>query len=210
MATAATIRAFEPALSESSDPFALFRRWLEEASATEPNDPNAMALATATPDGHPSVRMVLMKRLDDRGFAFYTNAQSQKGAELLANPHASAVFHWKTQRRQVRIQGPILTLSAEDADEYFHSRSRGSQIAAVASYQSHPLPNREALETAAASLEHQFPGQIPRPPQWLGFTIQPQTIEFWQDGPDRLHDRMLFTRNGERAGDEWSRTRLYP
>jgi pyridoxamine 5'-phosphate oxidase len=207
MATAVSPRRiFEPALEQSSDPFALFRQWLEEATATEPNDPNAMALATSTPNGHPSVRMVLMKRLDERGFAFYTNGQSQKGVELFANPHASAVFHWKTQRRQVRVRGPVLLLPPEDADRYFHSRSRGSQIAAMASYQSHPLPTREALEAAAEALEHQFPGEIPRPPQWLGFAIQPQTIEFWQDGPHRLHDRMLFTR-GE-AG--WSRTRLYP
>jgi len=199
-------RVFEPALEPSSDPFALFRQWLDDATQTEPNDPNAMALATSTPGGHPSVRMVLMKRLDDRGFSFYTNAQSQKGEELAANPYASACFHWKTQRRQVRVQGPVARLSAADADEYFHSRSRGSQIAAVASYQSHPLPNREALELAAESLEHQFPGEIPRPPEWLGFAIQPERIEFWQDGRDRLHDRMLYARDGA----TWTRTRLYP
>lgn len=209
MATASSVRprrVFEPALEQASDPFALFRHWLDEATATEPNDPNAMALATSTPGGHPSVRIVLMKRLDERGFAFYTNGQSQKGEELTANPYASACFHWKTQRRQVRVQGPVLCLPPEDADEYFHSRSRGSQIAAMVSYQSHPLPSREALEAAAEALKHQFPGEIPRPPQWLGFTIQPQTIEFWQDGADRLHDRMLYTQS--KAG--WSKTRLYP
>jgi len=203
---ALTKRLFEPALEQSVDPFALFRHWLDAATETEPNDPNAMALATSTPDGHPNVRMVLMKRLDERGFSFYTNGQSQKGEELTANPYASACFHWKTQRRQVRIQGPVLQLPAADADQYFHSRSRGSQIAAVASYQSHPLLSREALEVAAEALAHQFPGEIPRPPQWLGFLIQPQRIEFWQDGRDRLHDRMLFTRDG----DAWVRTRLYP
>ena len=209
MSTAPSVRprrVFEPALEQASDPIELFRHWLEEATATEPNDPNAMALATATPDGYPSVRMVLMKRLDERGFAFYTNAQSQKGTELLANLHASAVFHWKTQRRQVRVQGMILRLPPEDADQYFHSRSRGSQIAALASHQSHPLSSREELEAAAEALEHQFPGEIPRPPQWLGFAILPERIEFWQDGADRLHDRMLFTR----SETGWSRTRLYP
>ncbi len=209
MATVPTIRPrriFEPALDQSSDPFALFRHWLEEASATEPNDPNAMALATSTPDGHPSVRMVLMKRLDERGFAFYTNAQSQKGEELTANPYASACFHWKTQGRQVRVQGPVLRLPPEDADAYFHSRSRGSQIAALASDQSRPLPSREELEASIEALEQKFPGEIPRPSQWLGFAIQPEAIEFWQDGTDRLHDRMLFTR----GKDGWSRTRLYP
>jgi len=199
-------RVFDPAHDQASDPFELFRLWLDEATVTEPNDPNAMALATSTPDGHPSVRVVLMKRLDERGFAFYTNAQSQKGEELAANPYASAVFHWKTQRRQVRIQGPVLCLPPEDADEYFHSRSRGSQIAAVASHQSHPLLSRETLEAATEALAQQFPGEIPRPPQWLGFAIQPERIEFWQDGADRLHDRMLFTRDGE----GWGRTRLYP
>jgi pyridoxamine 5'-phosphate oxidase len=206
MATLASTRVFEPALEASSDPLTLFRRWLDEAAATEPNDPNAMALATSTADGRPSVRMVLMKRLDERGFAFYTNGQSQKGEELAANPYASACFHWKTQRRQVRVQGPIVRLSAADAEAYFHSRSRGSQIAALASYQSHPLANREALEAAADALEHQFPGEIPRPPEWVGFAIQPEKVEFWQDGADRLHDRMLFTREDEK----WVRTRLYP
>jgi pyridoxamine 5'-phosphate oxidase len=199
-------RLFEPALEASTDPIALFRLWLEAATATEPNDPNAMAIATATPEAHPSVRMVLMKGLDDRGFAFYTNTDSQKGAELLANPHASAVFHWKTQRRQVRITGPTTELPEADADHYFHTRSRASQINAAASRQSRPVPDRATLEAEAKAVAEANPGQIPLPWNWRGFAIQPATIEFWQDGPDRLHDRIVYTR----TGSAWTRTRLYP
>ena len=199
-------RTFEPAEASATDPIALFHQWLDEAGKTEPNDPNAMALATSTPDGHPSVRMVLMKRLDERGFAFYTNAESRKGMELDANPNASLCFHWKTQRRQVRIDGSVEMLTAEDSDEYFHSRSRRSQIGAVASNQSHPLASREHLEREAEALAARFPEVIPRPDYWRGFAVQPLAIEFWQDGADRLHDRMLYTRGA--AG--WTRTRLYP
>jgi pyridoxamine 5'-phosphate oxidase len=197
-------RPFDP--EQAEDPIPLFRQWLAEATLTEPSDPNAMALATATPDAHPSVRMVLMKRLDDRGFTFYTNALSRKAAEFLANPHASACFHWKTQRRQIRIDGLIVPLRPEDADQYFHTRTRGSQIGAAASRQSQPLASRETLESAAHQIDLAHPGEIPRPPEWRGFTLQLQAIEFWQDGPDRLHDRMLYTR----AETTWTRTRLYP
>ncbi|RXH54939.1 pyridoxamine 5'-phosphate oxidase [Granulicella sibirica] len=200
------VRIFEPAEASATDPIALFRQWLDAASKTEPNDPNAMAIATSTLSGHPSVRMVLMKRLDERGFSFYTNAESRKGEELEANPNASLCFHWKTQRRQVRIDGPVEMLSPEDSDEYFHSRSRRSQIGAVASNQSHPLASRQHLEREAEALAARFPEIIPRPDYWRGFVVQPSAIEFWQDGPDRLHDRMLYTRT---AGG-WTRTRLYP
>ena len=199
-------KPFDPAMESSTDPIVLFRAWLEEATASEPNDPNAMALATSTPDGHPSVRMVLMKGLDEQGFAFFTNAESQKGTELTANPYASALFHWKSLRRQVRLSGPVKNLSEEESDRYFHSRSRGSQIGAAVSQQSRPLEARERLEAAAREFAAAHPDEIPRPAYWHGFAIQPLQIEFWQDGPDRLHDRMLYTR--EASG--WTRTRLYP
>ena len=199
-------KPFDPALDSSTDPIALFRIWLDEAKASEPNDPNAMALATATPDGQPSVRMVLMKGLDVHGFAFFTNAESQKGEELTANPNASALFHWKSLRRQVRITGPVTNLSSQESDHYFHSRSRGSQIGAAISQQSRPLDSREHLEAEARQFAAQHPDEIPRPAYWHGFAIQPSVIEFWQDGPDRLHDRMLYTRDSS----AWMRTRLYP
>ena len=199
-------KPFDPALDSSTDPIALFRVWLDEATASEPNDPNAMALATSTQDGHPSVRMVLMKGLDEHGFSFFTNAESQKGVELLANPNASALFHWKSLRRQVRITGPVSNLSSQDSDHYFHSRSRGSQIGAAVSQQSRPLDTREHLEAAARDFAAAHPDEIPRPAYWYGFALQPDTVELWQDGPDRLHDRMLYTR--QPSG--WTRTRLYP
>jgi pyridoxamine 5'-phosphate oxidase len=190
----------------ADDPFELFRVWMAAAAATEPNDPEAVALATASADGAPSVRMVLMKRLDARGFSFYTNAESHKGRELLANPRAAMCFHWKTQRRQVRVEGDVLQLPAEDADAYFHSRGRRSQIGAVASAQSRPLASRAELEASAAEIAQRYPGEVPRPDYWRGFCLVPRSIEFWQDGPDRLHDRIVFERNGE----GWGKTRLYP
>ena len=199
-----TTTVFEPEIA--ADPIVLFRRWFDAASAAEPNDPNAMALATATPDGRPSVRMVLMKRLDDHGFAFYTNAESRKGRELLANPHAALLFHWKSSRRQVRIEGPITELPPADADAYFHSRGRRSQIGAVASQQSRPLASRDELIAQARLIEEQYPGEIPRPPHWKGFLVTPETIEFWEDGEHRLHNRIVFAR----TEDAWIKTRLYP
>ncbi len=191
---------------EAADPIALFNKWFELAKADELNDPNAMALATATSDGRPSVRMVLLKKVDGHGFTFYTNVESRKGGELLANPHAALCFHWKSQRRQVRVEGAVEGVSAADSDEYFHSRSRRSQIGAIASQQSRPLSSREELEAAAAELAAKYPGEIPRPEYWRGFLVVPERIEFWQDGPDRLHDRIVFTRDG----DGWGKVRLYP
>jgi pyridoxamine 5'-phosphate oxidase len=191
---------------EARDPIALFSDWFRTASASELNDPNAMSLATATAEGRPSVRIVLLKRVDAAGFAFYTNAESRKGVELLGNPHAALCFHWKSLRRQVRVEGTVAELPAADADAYFHSRSHKSQIGALASQQSRPLASREALEAKAHELEETYPGEVPRPGYWRGYVVRPETIEFWQDGPDRLHDRMLF----RREGSEWRKTRLYP
>jgi pyridoxamine 5'-phosphate oxidase len=188
------------------DPIAVFRDWLQEAEATEPNDPNAVALATASRDGLPSVRMVLMKRVDERGFAFYTNAESQKGLELAENPHAAMCFHWKSLRRQVRVSGPVTELPAEDADEYFHSRSRLSQLGAAASAQSRVLESREVLEAKVRALEAEFPGEIRRPDYWKGYVLWPERVEFWQEGAGRLHDRFLFLR----VGDGWRVERLFP
>ena len=195
---------FEPEIV--TDPIDLFRRWLDDASATELNDPNAMALATANAQGVPSVRIVLMKRLDEQGFAFYTNAESQKGRELLENQHAGLCFHWKSKRRQVRVEGTVRLLSPEDADEYFHSRSRKSQISAAVSQQSRPLESRGLLEQKAREFTDQYPGEIPRPAYWRGFVVWPEQIEFWEDGEHRLHNRVVFTRDGE----GWSKERLYP
>ena len=202
--TSSAIATFEPEVAD--DPIALFRRWFDDASATEPNDPNAMFLATCTTDGRPSVRMVLMKRLDERGFSFYTNVESQKGRELLENPHAALGFHWKSRRRQVRIEGPVQELPPADADAYFHSRSRLSQISAVASQQSRPVASREELEARARELAERYTGEIPRPDYWRGFVVAPQRIEFWEDGAHRLHNRVVFLSSAQ----GWTRTRLYP
>ncbi|MDQ2834728.1 MAG: pyridoxamine 5'-phosphate oxidase [Acidobacteriota bacterium] len=188
------------------DPMALFAAWMQDAAASELNDPNAVALATASGEGVPNVRMVLMKGVDGRGFAFYTNAESAKGVELGENPRAAMCFHWKSLRRQVRISGTVAELPAGDADGYFHSRSRRSQLGAVASQQSRVLASREVLEARVKELEAEFPGEIPRPAYWKGYVLRPEWIEFWKDGAARLHDRFLFTR----AGDGWRRERLFP
>ncbi len=191
---------------QTIDPINCFRDWMAEAKASEINDPNAMSLATATPDGKPSVRIVLLKRLDDQGFCFYTNRESRKGAELLENPKAALCFHWKSLQRQVRVEGAILELSREDVEEYFHSRQRMSQIGAWASQQSRLLDSRETLEERTREAEAKYTGAVPLPPYWTGFVVVPRTIEFWQERPARLHDRVIFLR----VGDRWTRERLYP
>ena len=188
------------------DPIALFVAWMKAAEASELDDASAVALATATRDGMPSVRMVLMKRVDERGFCFYTNSESQKGVELAENPRAAMCFHWKSLRRQVRISGGVSELSAEEADDYFASRSRLSQLGAVASQQSRVLPGREVLEARVKELERAFPEEIPRPAFWKGYVLQPERIEFWVNGVGRLHDRFLFVR----IGSGWTKERLFP
>ena len=188
------------------DPIALFVAWMKAAEASELNDASATALATASRDGMPSVRMVLMKGVDERGFRFYTNAESQKGVELAENPRAAMCFHWKSLRRQVRISGGVSELSAEEADDYFQSRSRLSQLGAVASQQSRILAGRELLEGRVKELEKTFPEKIPRPAYWKGYLLRPERIEFWKSGSARMHDRFLFLRSGE----GWRKERLYP
>lgn len=190
----------------ASDPFAVFADWMKEAEASEPNDPNAVALATATPDGMPSVRMVLMKKVDQRGFCFFTNCDSRKGMELAANPRASMCFHWKSVRRQVRISGGVSVLPEAETDTYFHSRSLGSQRAAYASQQSQPLQDRKLLRDTVTEIVETFRENVPLPKHWKGYVLRAEQIEFWMDGDYRLHDRVLFTR----SGNEWLKTRLYP
>ncbi|MCB1494588.1 MAG: pyridoxamine 5'-phosphate oxidase [Bauldia sp.] len=194
-------------LEQSADPISLFSEWFGEAEASEPNDPNAMALATVDEDGLPDVRMVLLKSFDADGFVFFTNYESAKGRELLANPKAALCFHWKSLRRSVRVRGPVSEVSKEEADAYFASRARGSRIGAWASKQSRPLESRFALEKAVAAFTARFGvGEIPRPDYWSGFRIAPQQIEFWADRPFRLHDRIKFVR----TADGWEKSRLYP
>ncbi len=191
----------------SDDPSALFSAWLREAEASEPNDANAMALATADAEGLPDVRMVLLKGFDARGFVFYTNTGSMKGRELAENPQAALVFHWKSLRRQVRARGPVSHVADAEADAYFQSRHRDSRIGAIASRQSRPLADRATMMAEVAALKDRYgEGPVPRPTYWTGFRIAPTTLEFWQDGAFRLHDRVRFSRDG--AG--WSRARLYP
>jgi pyridoxamine 5'-phosphate oxidase len=190
-----------------TDPFALFAEWMAEARAGELNDSNAMALATATPDGFPSVRMVLLKDHGPQGFTFYTNAESRKGQEIRANARAALLFHWKSLRRQIRIEGPLSEVAPEVADAYFHSRARDSQLGAVASDQSRPLPDRKVFVERFAEAQARFGDrEIERPAHWTGFTVMPERIEFWRDRDNRLHDRRLFVR----AGSGWTSTLLYP
>ncbi len=195
--------------TQEQDPFALFETWFAEAKKSEPNDPNAMALSTVDAEGMPNSRMVLLNGRDGEDFVFYTNIQSQKGEELLAQPKAALLFHWKSLRRQVRIRGAVTVVSDEMADAYFQSRPRDSRIGAWASQQSRPLESRFALEKAVAIQAAKFGvGTIPRPPHWTGFRISPVYLEFWRDGAFRLHDRVVFRR--AQVGEPWARARLYP
>jgi pyridoxamine 5'-phosphate oxidase len=195
--------------TEAEEPLRLFADWFEQAKKTEINDPDAMALATVDADGLPDVRMVLLKGFDERGFVFYSSETSQKGRELAANPMAAIVFHWKTLRRQIRVRGAVTNVSAEEADAYFASRARSSQIGAWASRQSSPLESRYAFERAIAREAARFAiGAVPRPPYWIGYRVAPLVMEFWHDRPFRLHDRIEFRRRDQ--GAAWTKTRLYP
>jgi pyridoxamine 5'-phosphate oxidase len=192
----------------NDDPFALAQRWLSEAEAAEPNDPNAIALATADDSGLPNVRMVLLKEIEADGLVFYTNYESAKGEELLANPQAALVMHWKSLRRQIRARGAVERCDGAQADEYYASRSLQSRIGAWASKQSRPLRSRAALVAEAAKYAVRYPLNPPRPPHWGGFRIRPTEFEFWADGDFRLHDRFRWTRKG--PGDAWVKQRLNP
>jgi pyridoxamine 5'-phosphate oxidase len=193
--------------TDEADPILLFKRWLEEAKASEPNDPTAMTLATADATGRPSARMVLLKEADSAGFVFYTNLESRKATDLAANPQAAMLFHWKSLRRQVRIEGPVAPVGDAEADAYFATRPRGSQLGAWASDQSRPLESRFHLEKRVAEVTaRHLLGAIPRPPHWSGFRLVPDAFEFWQDKPFRLHDRLVYRKDGS----AWTTARLFP
>ncbi|GBQ59609.1 pyridoxamine 5'-phosphate oxidase [Acetobacter indonesiensis NRIC 0313] len=196
-----------PLIDVTANPFTLFDVWMKDAEQTEPSDPNAMVLATSTPDGHPSARIVLLKGADQRGFVFYTNQHSRKGDELAENPNVALLFHWKSLRRQIRIEGAVTHVTSEEADIYFASRSRMSRLGAIASDQSRPLEDRSIFEARLKKAEARYgEGDIPRPTNWSGYRVKPVAFEFWQERPYRLHDRARWTpdENG------WSVTRLYP
>jgi len=196
-------------LGDADEPVGLFSAWFEEAVRAEPSDPTAMALATIDADGIPNARMVLLKGVDARGFVFYTNSDSPKGRELAAAPAAAAVFHWKSLKRQVRLRGTVESVTDAEADAYFATRPKGSQIGAWASKQSTPMEDRFALEKAVALYTAKYAlGAVPRPPYWNGYRIVPLSMEFWQDRPFRLHERFEFRRTQPDAA--WVKTRLYP
>ncbi|MEP3052160.1 MAG: pyridoxamine 5'-phosphate oxidase [Erythrobacter sp.] len=205
----------ESEIPSGADPFELFQTWFDDAQASEPNDANAMALATAALNGAPSVRMVLLKgygtsECSGGGFTFFTNAESRKGGEIRANMQAALLFHWKSLRRQIRIEGPLQEVTAKRADAYFHSRAFKSQVGSAASDQSRPLANRADYIERVEQLrtKHESDGVVPRPDHWTGFTMKPQTIEFWLDRDNRLHDRRMFTRTD--PSDTWNNTLLFP
>jgi len=200
-------RAADATPPAEADPIAMFEAWLREAGEREPNDPNAMTLATVDADGAPDARMVLLKDVDARGFVFYTNTDSAKGRQLAAHPGAALVFHWKSLRRSVRVRGDIEPVSAAEADAYFATRAKSAQIGAWASDQSRPMPDAHALERRVAEFGVKYGlGQTPRPPHWSGYRLTPRTIEFWRDRPFRLHERTVFTR----AAGGWTTQRLFP
>ncbi|MDF1734614.1 MAG: pyridoxamine 5'-phosphate oxidase [Minwuia sp.] len=196
------------AMTDTEDPFDLFQTWLKEASESEPNDPNAMSVATVDETGMPNVRMVLLKGADQRGFTFYTNFESQKGQEILFARKAALCFHWKSLRRQVRVQGPVEVVDDAEADAYFASRPRDSRIGAWASDQSRPMAGRFEFEKKIAKFAAKYAiGEVPRPPHWSGFRVVPTRFEFWRDKPFRLHERNIYRRIGT---EDWKREILYP
>jgi pyridoxamine 5'-phosphate oxidase len=191
----------------AASPLAQFQDWMAEAEKWEPNDPNAMVVATATPNGHPSVRTVLLKSFDDRGFVFYTNKQSRKGEELAVNRRVALLFYWKSLKRQIRIEGLVEHVTEAEADAYFESRPRNSRLGAWASPQSRPLVNRTLLEERLAEMEKRYPDAIPRPDYWSGYRVVPEMFEFWQEMPYRLHDRTVYRRS---SGGAWEQSKLFP
>ena len=198
-------------VAEFDLPFDRLAEWLSDAEGKEPNDPTAMALATATTDGKPSVRMVLLKALDPKGLVFYTNLESRKGCELAENPNAALLFHWKSLRRQVRVEGHVQAVSDAEADDYFDSRPRKSRIGAWASAQSRPLESRFEFETAIGKYAAKYAtGKVPRPPFWSGFRLIPDRFEFWEDREFRLHDRSIFTKTEQNGTIGWARQKLFP
>ena len=207
----AVAEAPAPEQMTEGDPIALFESWLREATAVEPNDANAMTLATVDADGLPDARMVLLKGVDARGFVFYTNLNSAKGGQLAATPKAALMFHWKSLRRAVRVRGAVETVTDAEADAYFATRARPAQIGAWASAQSRALPDRFALEKEVAKVGLRFGlGEVPRPPHWSGYRVVPASMEFWRNRPFRLHERLVFDRTGLGGNQTWTTRRLFP
>lgn len=198
----------QPLIDLSANPFELFAHWMKEAESSEPSDPNAMSVATTTLQGKPSVRILLLKGFDKNGFVFYTNLESRKGHELAQNPHTALLFYWKSLQRQVRIEGRAVAVTPQEADEYFATRERFSRLGAIASKQSQPLSDRNTFEQTIERLDHTYAGEtIPRPANWSGYRVIPESFEFWQARPYRLHDRAVWKRNDTK---KWEAERLYP